>query len=117
MTPQSYRQYLKICALKKRLLQYLTGGRNFSGLLVIAISCSNVNISASAVPKEFLARAKIPMISVELPFREMSIFRFSVAKFLAHTSNKLKQIKTFVQCSMLEKLPWNANAVRLSHDH
>jgi len=36
MTPQSYRQYFKICALKKRFLQYLPGGRNFSGLRVIA---------------------------------------------------------------------------------
>jgi len=36
MTPQSYRQYLKICTVKKRLLQYLLGERNFSGLRVIA---------------------------------------------------------------------------------
>jgi len=36
MTPQSYRQYLKICAVKKLFLQYLPGGRNFSGLRVIA---------------------------------------------------------------------------------
>jgi len=36
MTPQSYRQYLKICVVKKLFLQYLPGGRNFSGLQVIA---------------------------------------------------------------------------------
>jgi len=42
---------------------------------------------------------------------------FSVAKFLTHTSNKLKQVKTFVQCSLLEKFPWNANVVGMSHDH
>jgi len=36
MTPQSYRQYLKVCALKKLFLQDLPGGRNFSGLQVIA---------------------------------------------------------------------------------
>ena len=34
-------------------------------------SCSNVNISASAVPKGFLARVKIPIISVVPPLREM----------------------------------------------
>jgi len=62
-------------------------------------SCSNVNTSVSAVPKGFLARVKIPIISVEPPLREMF---FSVAKFLAHTSNKLKQVKIFVQCSLLE---------------
>jgi len=56
------------------------------------------------------------MISVELPFCEMLFFRFSVATFLAHTSNKLKQIKTFVQCSLLEKLPWNASVVGMSHE-
>jgi len=40
---------------------------------------------------------------------------FSVAKFLlAHTRNKFKQVKTFVQCSLLEKLPWNANVVGMS---
>jgi len=48
------------------------------------------------------------MALVELNFCEMIFFRFSVAEFLAHTSNKLKQIKTFVQYSQLEKLPWNA---------
>jgi len=58
-------------------------------------SCSNVKILASAIPEGVLARVKIPMISVELPFREMFFFLFAVAKFLAHTSNKLKQIKTF----------------------
>jgi len=36
MMPESYRQYLKICAMKRRFLQYLAGGRNFSGLRVIA---------------------------------------------------------------------------------
>jgi len=36
MTPQSYCQYLKICAVKNLFLQYLPGGRNFSGLRVIA---------------------------------------------------------------------------------
>jgi len=77
-------------------------------------SRSNVNISASAVPKGFLARAKIPIISVVTPLREMF---FSVAKFLAHTRNKLKQVKTFVQCSLREKLPWNANVVGMSHEH
>ena len=86
---------------------------NFSGLQVIGKSCNNVNIPASAVPKGFLARAKIPIISVDPPFREMF---FSVAKFLTHTSNKLKQVKTFVQCSLLEKLPWNANGVGMSHE-
>jgi len=35
MTPQSYCQYLKIWAVKKLFLQYLPGGRNFSGLQVI----------------------------------------------------------------------------------
>ena len=39
-------------------------------------SCSNINISSSAVPKGFLARVKIPVISVEPPLR---------------TSNKLAQ--------------------------
>jgi len=76
--------------------------------------CSNVNISASAVPKGFLARVKIPIISVEPSLREMF---FSGAKFLVHTSNKLKQVKTFVQCSLLEKLPWNADVVGMSHKH
>jgi len=76
--------------------------------------CRNVNISASAVPKGFLARVKIPLISVDPPLREMF---FSVAKFLTHTSNKLNQVKTFVQCLLLEKFPWNANAVGMSHDH
>ena len=51
-------------------------------------SCSNVNIPASAALKGFLARVKIPTISVEPPFREMLFFRFSAAKFLAHASNK-----------------------------
>ena len=77
-------------------------------------SCSNVNVSASAVPKGFLASAKIPIISGEPPIREMF---FSVAKSLAHTRNKLKQVKTFVQCSLLKKLPWNANVVGMSHEH
>ena len=77
-------------------------------------SCSNVNTSASAVPNGFLARAKIPIISMEPPRREMF---FSVAKFLAHTRNKLKQVKTFVQCWLLEELPWNANVVGMSHEH
>jgi len=36
MSPQHYRQYLKICAVKKLFLQYLPGGRYFSGLQVIA---------------------------------------------------------------------------------
>ena len=58
-------------------------------------SCSNVNISAYAVPKGFLAKVKISMISMELPFHEMLFFHISVAKFLAHKRNKLKQIKTF----------------------
>jgi len=44
--------------------------------------CSNVNISASAVPKGFLARAKIPMISVEPPLREMFFFVFALPNFL-----------------------------------
>jgi len=35
MTPQSYWQHLKIFAVKKLLLQYLPGERNFSGLRVI----------------------------------------------------------------------------------
>jgi len=34
-------------------------------------SCSNVNISASAAPEGFLARAKIPIISVESPFHKI----------------------------------------------
>ena len=76
--------------------------------------CRNVNISASAVPKGFLARVKIPIISVDPPLREMF---FSVAKVLTHTSNKMKQVKTFVQCSLLEKFPWNANVVGMSHVH
>jgi len=76
--------------------------------------CSNVNISASTVPKRFIARVKIPIISVEPPFHEMF---FSIVKFLAHTSSKLKEVKTFVQCSLLEKLPWNANVVGMSHEH
>jgi len=61
-------------------------------------SCRNVNISASAVPKGFLARVKRPIISVEPPLHKMF---FSIAKFLAHTSNKLKQVKAFTQCSLL----------------
>ena len=73
-----------------------------------------MNTSASAVPEGFLARAEIPIISVKLPLREMF---FSVAKFPAHTRNKLKQVKTFVQCSFLEKLSWNANVVGMSHEH
>jgi len=36
MTPQIYRQYLKICAVKKLFSQYLPGERNFSSLQVIA---------------------------------------------------------------------------------
>jgi len=36
MMPQSYHQYTKIRTVKKRFLQYLPGGRNFSGLRVIA---------------------------------------------------------------------------------
>jgi len=36
MTPQSYRQYLKICAVKKLFLQYLTDEPKFSSLQVIA---------------------------------------------------------------------------------
>jgi len=36
VTPQSYCQYLIICVVKKLFLQYLPGGRNFSGLQVIA---------------------------------------------------------------------------------
>ena len=51
---------------------------------------------------------------MEPPLREMF---FSVAKFLAHTRNKLNQVKTFVQCSLLETLPWNANVVGMSHEH
>ena len=63
-------------------------------------SCRNVNISASAVPKRFLARVKRPINSVEPPLHKMF---FSIAKFLAHTSNKLKQVKTFTQCSHKEE--------------
>ena len=48
--------------------------------------CSSVNISASAVPKGFLARVKIPIISVELLFREM-FFSF----FCCQTSCEHKQ--------------------------
>ena len=55
-------------------------------------SCSNVNISPSAVPKGFLARVKMLIISVEPPLHKMFFF---VAKLLAHTRNKLKQVKTF----------------------
>ena len=80
-------------------------------------SCSNVNISAYVVPKGFFVRVKIPMISVEPTLCEMFFFCFSIASFLVHTTNKLKQIKTFIQCSLLEKSPWNANAVGMSHKH
>jgi len=114
MTPQSYRQYLKICAVKKRFLHTFLVDATLAVCKLSQKSCSNVNTSASAVPNGFLARAKIPIISMEPPRREMF---FSVAKFLAHTRNKLNQVKTFVQCSFLEKLPWNANVVGMSHEH
>jgi len=99
MTPQSYRQYLKIRPVKKHFLQYFTGESNFSSLRVITKIMQPRNISASAVPTNDLSRAALS--------RDV-FYRFSVADFLAYTSNKLKQIKTFVQCSLLEKLPWNA---------
>ena len=77
-------------------------------------SCSNANISASAIPKGVSCESKnTNYLSGAASSREV----FSVAKFLAHTSNKLKQVKTFVQCSLLEKLPWNANVVGMSHEH
>ena len=41
--------------------------------------CRNVNISASAVPKGFLASVKIPIVSVESPFREMFFFRCQIS--------------------------------------
>ena len=74
-------------------------------------SCSNDNISASAVPKGFL-RVKYQWSQWSCLFARCF---FSVDKFLAHISNKLKQMKTFAQCSLLEKLLWNANAVGMSH--
>jgi len=112
MTPQSYCQYLKIWAVKKHtFLVDVT-------LAVCALSqtsCSNVNISASAVPKWFSCEGKNTNdLSGAASSRDV-FFRFSVAKFLAHTSNKLKQIKTFVQCSLLANLTWNA--VDMSHEH
>ena len=66
-------------------------------------SCSNVNTSASAVPKGFLA--KIPMISVELASSRDVFLRFCVAKFLAHTSNKLKQKKHSCNVHCLKSYP------------
>jgi len=50
-------------------------------------------------------------------FSQDVFFPFSVAEFLAHIRNKSKQIKTFVQCSLLEKVSWNANAVGMSNEH
>ena len=41
--------------------------------------CRNVNISTSAVPKGFLARVKIPLISVDPPLREMFFFRRQIS--------------------------------------
>jgi len=45
-------------------------------------SCSIVNLSASAVPKGFLAREKIPMIWVEPSLRAMFFIHFSFAPLL-----------------------------------
>jgi len=108
-------QYLKICVVKNFCLQYLPGGSNFSGLRVIAKIVQYVNIMSIyrllRALKDFLREYKnTNYLSGAASSRDF----FSVAKFLAHTSNKLKQVKTFVQCSLLEKLPWNANVVGMS---
>jgi len=78
-------------------------------------SCSNVNILASAVPKRVSCESNNTNDLSGAAFLWDVFFHFFVAEFLAHTSNKLKQIKTFVQCSLLEKLSWNA--VGMSHEH
>jgi len=101
---QCYREYLKICTVKNFSYNILLVNLPSAICELSQKSCSDVNISVSAVPKGFLVRVKIPMTSVELPFRAMFFCFFLVAEFLAHTSNKLKQIKTFVQCSLLKKL-------------
>ena len=45
-------------------------------------SCKNVNLLVSAVPKGFLARVIIPMISVEPPLCEMFFFVFPLPNSL-----------------------------------
>jgi len=67
--------------------------------------CSNFNLSDSAVPKEFLARVKIPIISVEPPLRAMFFFLFVFPISYAH-KQQVEANKNFcVQCLLLEKLP------------
>jgi len=60
MTPQSHRQYLKICAVKNFSYNTFLVDVTFAVCELSQKSCGNVNISASAVPKGFLARVKIP---------------------------------------------------------
>jgi len=120
LTPLSYRQYLKKCEVKKLFLQYFTSGRNFNGLWVIAKSCSNVNISDSAVPTGFPARVKIPMISVDLPFHDIffmgSCSLTIVQIMLCLIRKKMQSWKTkwLLQCSLLASLkPINAMLLML----
>ena len=70
MTPQSYHQYLKICAAKNVSCNTFPVDVTLAVCELSQKSCGNVNISASAVPTGFLARVKIPIISVEPPLRE-----------------------------------------------
>jgi len=71
-------------------------------------SSGNVNISASTVPEGFLATVKIPIISMEPPLRE-NFFRCRIS--CAHK----QQLKQFVHCWLLEKLPWNAKTLLVCH--
>jgi len=75
-------------------------------------SCSNVNLLVSAVTKVFLAGVKIPMISVKPPLHEM-FFRCLIP--CAH-KEQVETNKNIRAMSLLEKLPWNANDVGMSHE-
>jgi len=65
-------------------------------------SCSNVNISASGVPEGFLARVKIPIISVEPPLREMF---FPLPNFLHTQATSWSKYKHSCNVHCLKSYP------------
>jgi len=61
--PQSYRQYLKICAVKNFSCNTFLVDVALAVCELLQKPCSNVNISASVVPKVFFSRKNINYLS------------------------------------------------------
>jgi len=76
--------------------------------------CSNVNISASAVPKRFLARAKIPIIPVQPPLREMF---FPLPNFLRTQGTSWSKYKHSCNVHCLKSYPGMLTLLVMSHEH